>query len=593
MTGHVDSLQPPKIRDLAIIGDRRTAAIVSRQGDVLWYCPGRFDAPGVLSGLLGSDGGSVRLVAPGAVSLGRAYIAESGVLRTSLSFGGEAVTVTDWLNFGDAPAGVLCRMVSPAPEALGLRMSPRPDFGRGAAVPERLAERSVAIANGGTVHASHPLAIEGEDIVCSVPAGEEAWLVLADDALDSPPDLATLRHWRDLSRAAWDRIGEPPKPEAYGREVAESLRALRMLTYEPTGGMVAAATTSLPEIPGGTRNYDYRYVWLRDAGMIASALVRAGDGGLGAEGFLGFVCSTYRPERNPPLPALADLDGNPAPDTETLPLAGYLDSRPVRIGNAARDQLQLDGLGNVLLAAKLIYGALDCERPHWETVRDVADYLAQNWREPDHGIWEEETRLHYTSSKVIVACGLDSIAEFADDPEQAGRWRQAVGDIRRFVAEECMTSEGAYASYAGGEDVDVSAALFPVWAYADADAPEMVATMTALERDHSPDGLLFRRSLVCADAAEEGAFLAGTFWVAHYWIIRGDLARARRIIDRALGYANDLGLFAEEADPEGDAMLGNFPQTFVHAAFIGAVVDLRAAIADDPSVSEREISHAS
>jgi GH15 family glucan-1,4-alpha-glucosidase len=226
-------------------------------------------------------------------------------------------------------------------------------------------------------------------------------------------------------------------------------------------------------------------------------------------------------------------------------------------------------------------------------VRDVADYLAQHWREPDHGIWEEETRLHYTSSKVIVACGLDSIAEFADDAEQVDRWRKAVRDIRRFVAEECMTSEGAYASYAGGEDVDVSAALFPVWAYADADAPEMVATMSALERDHSPDGRLFRRSLVCANAAEEGAFLAGTFWVAHYWIIRGDFARARRIIDRALGYANDLGLFAEEADPASDGMIGNFPQTFVHAAFIGSVVDLRAALEDDPSAWEREISHAS
>lgn len=593
MSGNSDDLEPPKIRDLAIIGDRRTAAAVSRRGEILWYCPGRFDAPALLSGLLGGGGGSLSLVAPGAEPRARSYLGESGVLRTVLALGGEEVTVTDWLNFGEAPEGVLCRMVSSSPEGLELRMSPRPDYGRRAPDPTPLGERSVAIAGVGIVHASHALAVDGEDIVCSVPAREEAWLVLADDASATAPDLATLRRWRDLSCAAWDRLGEPPQPLAYGREVADSLRALRMLTYAPTGGMVAAATTSLPEIPGGTRNYDYRYVWLRDAGMIASALVRAGDGGLDAKDFLGFVCSTYRADRNPPLPALADLDGNPAPDTETLPLAGYLDSRPVRIGNAARDQLQLDGLGNVLLAAKLIYGALDGERPHWETVRDVADYLARHWRGPDNGIWEEETRLHYTSSKVIVACGLDSIAEFADDSEQAGRWREAVRDIRDFVAEECMTPEGAYAAFAGGEDVDVSAALFPVWAYADADAPEMIATMEALERDHSPDGLLFRRNLVCADASDEGAFLAGTFWVAHYRIVRGDLARARRIIDRALGYANDLGLFAEEADPEGDGMLGNFPQTFVHAAFIGAVVDLRAALEDDSRGSEMETRHAS
>lgn len=177
--------------------------------------------------------------------------------------------------------------------------------------------------------------------------------------------------------------------------MADSLRARRLLTYEPTGGVIATATTSLPEVPGGDRNYDYRYVWLRDAGMIASAMVRAGDGGLDEQSFLRFVCSTRGTAEALPLPPLADLDGNPAPDAETLPLAGYRASRPVRIGNAARDQLQLDGLANVLLAAKLIYGRKDRERPHWDTVRDLADYLAEHWSEPDHGIWEESRRLRF------------------------------------------------------------------------------------------------------------------------------------------------------------------------------------------------------
>ena len=583
----------PEIRDLAVIGDRRTAAVVSRGAEVVWYCPGRFDAPSILSGLLGGDHGSLRLVSPGMKPVSRDYLGESGVLRTRLATEAGEVSVTDWLNFGDAPNGALCRMVSSAPAACELRLSLRPGYARRSPDPVRFGDTAMAAGEGGNVHASHPLGEDDGEIVCRVPQGEEAWMVLADDGVELSPDREIVGRWLDATLAAWGAISRPPDTGVYGRAFADSLRALRLLTYEPTGAVVAAVTTSLPEIPGGTRNYDYRYAWLRDAGMIASAIVRAGNAGLDAQGFLGFVCSTKRSGMEPPLPALADLDGKPAADAGELPLAGYRESRPVRIGNAANDQLQLDGLGNVLLAAKLIYGSTDAERPHWATVSEVADYLAGHWNEPDHGIWEEETRLHYTSSKVIVACGLDSIAGFADDPAQAERWRAAVRDIRAFVASECLTAEGAYASVAGGADVDVSAALFPVWAYTRADTPEMITTMKVLERDHSPDGLLFRRTLVCADAAQEGAFLAGTLWVAHYWAIRGEPARARRIIDRALGYANDLGLFAEEADPQTGEMVGNFPQSFVHAALIGAVVDLRAALDAEAMEPGKENSHAS
>ncbi len=199
--------------------------------------------------------------------------------------------------------------------------------------------------------------------------------------------------------------------------------------------------------------------------------------------------------------------------------------------------------------------------------------MSEHWQEPDYGPWEERERRQYTASKVIVACGLDSLADFAESEPQWRRWRAAVGAIRDFVARECLTSEGAYAAVAGGEAVDVSAALFPIWAYTKADSPEMLATMNALERDHAA-GHLYRRHLE-RFGAKEGAFLAGTLWVAQYWVMRGDPKRAQAILDAALAGANDLGLFAEELDPESGEMLGNFPQTFVHAAFIGAVVDLR------------------
>ena len=361
----------------------------------------------------------------------------------------------------------------------------------------------------------------------------------------------------------------------YTQEVSDSLRALRLLTHEPSGGIVAAATTSLPEVPGGGANWDYRYVWLRDAGMIVSALLHMSDDLAEGQRYLGFICSSRGSSSRYPVPVFATIDAAAAPAEASLALAGYRDSRPVRVGNGARDQLQLDGFANVLLAAKLLYQRSH-DRPHWDTVAAIADFLSVHWREPDHGVWEEAATRQYTAGKAITACGLDSIAEFTPDPNQAQRWRAAVHDIRQFVASHCITSEGAYAVYAGSEAVDVTAALFPVWSYCAPDTPEMLATMAALERDCSWTGLLYWRHLECADARSEGAFLAATFWVAQYWVMRGDVDRVRRILDAALAFANDLGLFAEEGDPRTGQMQGNLPQAFVHAAFIAAVTGLNA-----------------
>ncbi len=247
----------------------------------------------------------------------------------------------------------------------------------------------------------------------------------------------------------------------------------------------------------------------------------------------------------------------------------------MRIGNDANHQLQLDGFANVLLAAKLIYGRHDT-REHWDTVRLIADFLAENWHRPDYGIWEEHDARQYTSSKVIVSCGLRYIAEFAEDRDQAQRWLEESRKIDAYIADNCRTADGAYAVFAGSDTVDVSAVLFPTWGYCDADTPAMLATIELLERDYCRDDLYWRH-LEELDPFVEGAFLAGTIWVAQYWVIRNDLARARRILDAALVYSNDLGFFAEEADPRSGDMLGNFPQTFVHASFIGAAIDYRDA----------------
>jgi GH15 family glucan-1,4-alpha-glucosidase len=569
------------IRDLAVIGDQRTAAVLARDGTILWYCPGRFDHPTLFAGLLDPNGGAWRIDLPGITPVRRRYLSESGVLETVLRVGLDEWSVTDWMPMGrDSPTGLICRLFSAAPRDARISLEPRPDYAR--ADPDLVQFDSSVRIDGSRhfLYASHQMFVEGDKAVFTLPTGETGWAVLSDAALEVKPERLDLERWLELTLAHWRELAARTDYEGpYEREVAASLRAIRLLRHDASGGIVAAATSSLPEVSGGSKNWDYRYVWLRDAGMIVSALTRLGGDLKEAGRYLDFMCQSRGSSSKYPMAVFTTLDGKAASREEILNLTGFQNSRPVKIGNNAGDQLQLDGFANVLLAAKLLYQR-NGQRPHWDAVEEIAEFLVHHWREADHGIWEEEQRFQYTANKVVVACALASVAEFSMDATQARRWRTAVSEIRDFVSENCLTKEGAYAAVAGGEAVDVSAALFPAWGYTEASAPEMKATVAALERDHSWNGLLYWRHLECVDTSLEGAFLAGGFWVAQYWVLQGDLDRARGIIDAGLAYANDVGLFAEEAEPRGKnsgAMLGNIPQSFVHAAFIGAAIDLKHA----------------
>ncbi|TDX28385.1 GH15 family glucan-1,4-alpha-glucosidase [Modicisalibacter xianhensis] len=570
----------PEIRDLGLIGDQRTAAVVSRSGSIVWYCPGRFDNPSIFATLLDSQKGGVWEVnSPNAVTHTRSYMEDSAILETSLSVNGEVFAITDWMPAGDELPRGLCRRFTKAPEDMAVVLSPAPNY---AQTPLKLenAGQGVCINGQYWLYASHPLTIKDEAVSFEVPRGEEGWAVLMDDVIE-PPSLEQLMSWQQSTLCYWRDIASRIHYEGpYVQAVADSLRALRLLYYAPNGGVIAAATTSLPEVVGGSRNYDYRYVWLRDTGMIVSAMTRAGSKGEDERQFLDFICGSQLTDPDRPLlPPFTSLGQQPAPPIRELDFTGYGDSRPVQVGNGANDQLQLDGFGNVLLAAKLIYGQHDT-REHWDTIEKIADFLVAHWQEPDHGIWEEGKIAQYTLGKVASSCGLRYIAEFSQDKAQAERWRTTAQDIQAHVNRHCLNSEGAYAAIAGNEAVDVSAVLFPVWGFIEADAPAMIATIKVLERDYS-EGHLYWRHLECFDSRKEGAFLAGTIWVAQYWVMRQDLARAKSILDAALAYSNDLGLFAEEADPHTGKMQGNIPQAFVHAALIGAVIDYKDAQATE------------
>lgn len=561
------------LHQLALIGDRRSCALVDQQGNIVWYCPGRFDKPALLAHLLDPEkGGCWQLETPGLQYKNRSYHEDSALLRTQYTGDGESLTLEDWMPLDSTFYGI-CRRLTASPVPVRFTLWPRPDFGNRSPALLLHSSSHIGIDLNLHVYASHPLTLQDGVISCQIPAGEEAWMVLSEKSFRCQE--TTVMESRKQTLKNWEAVNSHITYKGvYEGAVQNSLRVLRMLTFQQNGGIIAAATTSLPEVPGGDRNYDYRFVWLRDTAMIVSALTRAGSDGVEERKFLSFICGAMRRIHAPVVPFFS-LDEQPAPHEQELPLRGYLNSQPVRIGNNANNQLQLDAISNVLIAAKVIYNAFDT-REHWETVQQLANYLADHWQEADHGIWEETPLNQYTSSKVIAAVSLEYIAEYAENEEKKNKWTRTAKAIREYVQQHCLTSTGAYAAYAGADTTDVSAILFPIWGYTQADAPEMLQTVARLEQDYCQNNL-YRRHLVEFDSQQEGAFLAGTLWVAQYWVMRKEWTKVEAILEATLAFMNEAGLMPEEGNPLTGEWLGNLPQAFVHASLIGTVIDYQKA----------------
>ncbi|GAB2774161.1 glycoside hydrolase family 15 protein [Rhabdobacter roseus] len=567
------------LRTLAVVGDQRTCALITQAGEVVWYCPTKFDNPSLFGKLIGGEAaGAWYFSAPDMVFQSRKYLGESALLESTYAIDGASFCVRDWMPFMEEPVFGLIREFFAPPQDLTVMLRAAPDYGR--AEPDfQEYDDYVRIGDVGYFYASHPWHIHGDCITVTIPKGENGYTLLMDtmliDALKNK-----IGTWYKHSLERWEDLASHIHFEGpYQELVKDSIRAIRLMSYAPTGGIIAAATTSLPEVPGGERNYDYRYVWLRDAGMIVSALIWAGSEGTEERRYLSYICDTAHQVPNYYLKPLFSVSQTEVPGETYLDWPGYLGSRPVRVGNDANDQLQLDSLGNVLLAAELIFDAYDT-REHWAICEQIADFLCENWQEADHGLWEETQQHHYTCGKVLVAVTLEAMTKYQEDPAKQEKWRQTARQVREYIDTHCLTSDGAYAVYAGSEDVDISAALFPVWSYTEALADPMVKTMERIEQDYCRENLYWRH-LVDVDSAQEGAFLASTFWVAQYYVRAQKYPKAEAIIEAALQYTTDLGFFAEEVDLDHRRMMGNIPQSFVHAAFIDAVVDLRNAYAKE------------
>jgi|GEM_PF-1428103 len=566
--------QPP-ISQLAVLSDQRTCVILDQDGTVNWYCPRRFDEAAVCSLLVdGQAGGFWAVTAPGKRFQHRAFVAGSSVLQTTFLVTQGTLTLTDWLPLNGAFQGMV-RTMAAAPVAVTFTLRLRPDYGQRADHATAVADTGAVFLHAGLwLYASHPLHWHEQQVSFTVPAGEAGWVFLSE--AEKQPTAASLHTSRLATEAAWQLLADAFHYEGlYEREVLNSVRAIQQLTYAATGGVLAAATIALPEVLGDERNYDYRYVWMRDLALITGALSTLDIAAEQEFRFLDFVAAALRENQQASVTPVYRVDHSLLQDKQVLPLSGYWGSQPVLTGNTASAQRQLDAEANVLIAAHMLYSKYG-EQPHWDAVAQIADYICHNWDKKDNGIWEEGVLHHYTSSKVFAALGLELVADYHPDPAEAARWRHNAGLIRTFVATQCLTKTGAYASYAGSEEVDISAALFALWSYTEPDAPAMQATIRELEATHCREQLYWRR-LEEYDARKEGAFLAGSCWMAHYYAVAGDLAKSQAILDAVARFQNDLGYFSEEADVDKGLLLGNFAQSFVHSSFICAANGLTKA----------------
>ncbi|MFE6198369.1 glycoside hydrolase family 15 protein [Streptomyces sp. NPDC057838] len=589
----------PSIEDYAIIGDEQTAALVGTDGSVDWLCLPRFDSAACFAKLLGDeDNGYWRIAPVGADRCTRrAYRRDTLVLDTEWETGQGSVRVTDLMPQRDE-APDLVRIVEGLDGEVTLHSVLKLRFDYGSIVPwmRRSDGHRVAVAGpDSTWLRSEPEVTSwGEDFGThaefTVKKGEKVAFVLTWHPSHEPrPPLVdpfeSLRHsvedWQAwASRCRYDG--------PYRDEVVRSLITLKALTYAPTGGIVAAATTSLPEEPGGVRNWDYRYCWLRDSTLTLGALLAAG----------------YQEEaeawRNWLLRAVA---GDPAdlqimyglagerrlPEFELPWLSGFDESTPVRIGNDAVNQLQLDVYGEVMDSLSLARESGLSPKPDvWAVQTALMDFLRENWQQPDEGLWEVRGgRRQFVHSKVMVWVAADrAVRTLEQHPELHGDldgWRALRDEVHREVCEKGYDPErNTFTQAYGSRELDAALLLIPRVGFLPPDDPRVIGTIDAVREELDHGGLLRRYSTtdseVPADVdglpGSEGTFLVCSFWLADALFMTGRTKEARELFERLVGLANDVGLLAEEYDPVAGRQLGNFPQAFSHIGLVNTALAL-------------------
>ena len=578
------------IRDYALIGDGRTTALIARHGSVDWLCLPNTDSPSVFGALLDADrGGRFELAPEIPHDVRRRYLGATNVLETTFVTDRGTVRVTDALTLplsGLSPFRELTRRVEAISGRVPLRWRVEPRFGY-AAWPARVERRGhipVVTAGGDAValcawNAGTPRC-EGTSITgrFETEEGTRALLVLAA-AHQEPlvlPTRAEAEERLDLTIAFWERwSGELTYQGPWRDAVLRSALTLKALCFAPSGAIAAAPTTSLPEAIGGERNWDYRFCWIRDAAFTLDALLRLGRHAEVHAFFWWFLHATQL--TRPHAQVLYRLDGGDRTPEVLLAFEGYRRSAPVRAGNAASKQLQLDIYGDLFdTVHRYVAGGHTLDAETARRLSQTADVVCQVWRQPDFSIWEVRMEpRHFIHSKVMCWVALDRAITLASSTHLPGhhieRWRREAANIREFVERDGWSERlGSYVRYPGSNEVDASLLLLPIVGYCDPRSRHSLGTIDAVGRALSRGPFVYRYLGGDGLAGSEGVFLTCSFWLVHALGLAGRLDDASRLMDQLLALANDVGLYSEEIDPRSDEFLGNFPQALVHLALIGA-----------------------
>ncbi|MET4643702.1 GH15 family glucan-1,4-alpha-glucosidase [Streptomyces atratus] len=592
-----------RIEDYALIGDMQTAALVCQDGTADWLCLPRFDSHAVFAGLLGTEEHGFWRLGPAHAEGSepppadrRRYRGDSLILESEWDTPRGTVRVTDFMPPRDS-APQLIRIVEGISGRVSMRSELRMRFSYGRVIPwvHRVDGRTVAVAGPDSVWLDTPADTFGEDLTTysdfTVAPGDRIEFTLSwQPSHREPPALPDPEGALEATEDFWrEWVEQCTYHGPYREAVVRSLITLKALTYAPTGGIVAAPTTSLPEDIGGSRNWDYRYTWLRDAAITLSSLLRTGyreEARAWREWLLRAVAGD--PENLQIMYGIAGERELGEAELDWLP--GYENSGPVRVGNGAANQLQLDVYGEVVEALHLAHMTGLTRNDYAMGLQlKLIEYLENHWDEPDEGIWEVRgPRRHFVHSKVMAWVAVDRTIKLIESGDTDGpleRWRELRDDIHRDVCENGYDKErNTFTQSYGSKELDASLLLIPQMGFLPPDDKRVIGTIEAIQRELSTEDGFVLRYPTTGEAAgvdglegDEGAFLACSFWLADDLAMIGRVDEARQLFERLLSLRNDLGLLAEEWDSRLQRQVGNFPQAFSHVPLIDTALRLTAS----------------
>ena len=596
----------PPIVDYGVIGDCRSAALISKSGSLDWLCWPRFDSPSIFAALLDRERGGLWRISPKHhYSVKRRYLASTNILQTEFETATGTTRLTDLMpvreNTSMVPDHEIIRIIEcvAGQEDLEVCLMPRANYGEHVPKLEIRGSLGLRFCHGRGVYwlrSSAPLEVKGNCATLRqrMRAGEKLFFSLSytENAPAVLPALDQIEHRVAICADWWQQWSSGIQYDGEFRDVVlRSALTLKLLTFSQSGAVVAAPTTSLPERIGGSLNWDYRYCWLRDASLTIRAMLELGFLDEAAQ-FLDWMLHATRLTQ-PHLRVLYTVFGNQAQqERESKVLRGYKESAPVRIGNGARDQLQLDVYGEVIDAASQYAfhgGTLDREMQ--KVLQGFGNYVLEHWSQPDEGIWEPRTgRKHHTHSRLMCWTALDRLVLLEREGKlktgKVAEYKRVRDEIQHEISTRGWNEHvQSYVSVLDGEGLDASLLLLSWYGFEKADSPRMKATYRAIRKVlGTPEGLLYRY----VANPPEGAFAICSFWEAEYLALGGGTPQDCEDLMRALlGYQNDLGLFGEEIEARTGEALGNFPQAFTHVGLIGAALSLEQRLKGEKQLGHR------